>query len=147
MPSPQFEFLGVGDGVTTVFTTSVPYTAGAIGLWVRHLAREKSWDDGFFETDPDAGIITLKIAPMVGDAVQVFYFDQTDEDIVIVRDELIGTLEQPTELCGSISDDVLLGCVEAVDEMNGEIDGLIDAELSGDLEQVAELSGELECEP
>ena len=80
MSSPRFEVpSGTIDGANTVFTVSRPYGAGTTAVFINGQLMERSLDDGWFETDPQAGIITLKEAPRsIGacpDVVQVFYLD------------------------------------------------------------------------
>lgn len=65
--------VGVIDGVNTIFTTSQPYVAGTASAFVNGLLYRADYDDGWLETNPTLGILTLKAPPVVGDVVQVYY--------------------------------------------------------------------------
>jgi len=80
MSSPRFEVpSGIIDGANTVFTVSRPYGAGTTAVFINGQLMERSLDDGWFETDPIAGSLTLKEAPRSSgacpDVIQVFYLD------------------------------------------------------------------------
>lgn len=76
MPSPRFEVpVGAIDGVNTVFTVSRGYSAGSTAVFVNGLLQERTSPSGWIETDPSAGIVTLKQAPVLGATVQVFFLD------------------------------------------------------------------------
>jgi hypothetical protein len=81
MPSPRFEVpAGLVNGVNTVFTVSMPYGPGTTAVFLNGLLLERSLDDGWFETDPDLGIVTLNEAPRsIGapDVIQIFYMDRS----------------------------------------------------------------------
>jgi len=78
MPSPRFEVpVGAIDGVNTVFTVSRAYSAGSTAVFLNGILQERNYDDGWFETSPASGVITLKEAPQLSDSVQVFFLDTT----------------------------------------------------------------------
>lgn len=82
MPVPRFEVpVGVINGLNTVFTVSRPYLPGTTAVFLNGLLQEKSLDDGWLETDPSGGIVTLKEAPrssgLSPDVVQIFFIDTT----------------------------------------------------------------------
>jgi hypothetical protein len=82
MPSPRFEVpAGAVDGVNTVYTVSMPYSAGTTAVFLNGLLQERNLMDGWYETNPGAGIITMKEAPRAigcnADVVQVFFLDRT----------------------------------------------------------------------
>ena len=83
MPSPRFEVpAGLVNGVNKVFTLSMPYGPGTTAVFLNGLLQERSLDDGWFETDPDAGTITLKEAPRssgMPDVIQVFFIDRSPQ--------------------------------------------------------------------
>jgi hypothetical protein len=59
------------DGIRVVFSTSRPYRAGTVSLWVNGRRKIQTWDDGFVElggTD-----IQLNEAPWLGDSLQARY--------------------------------------------------------------------------
>lgn len=64
---------GAVDDSNVIFTTSQPYVAGTLSVFVNGLLFRADWADGWTETDPAAGTVTLKIAPMTGDSVQVYF--------------------------------------------------------------------------
>lgn len=64
---------GTIDGANQVFTTSVAYTAGSVAVWINGVLRIATDTDGWTETSPTAGTITLTTAPIVGDDVQVYF--------------------------------------------------------------------------
>jgi hypothetical protein len=73
--------IGTIDGVSTVFYTPdpdnqaaiTPYSPGTVVLFINGQAKQAANDDGCTETNPDAGEVTLKEAPQVGDIVQFLY--------------------------------------------------------------------------
>jgi hypothetical protein len=80
MSSPRFEVpSGTIDGVNTVYTVSMPYGAGTTAVFINGQLMEKSLDDGWFETDPTSGVVTLKEAPRSSgacpDVIQIFFLD------------------------------------------------------------------------
>jgi len=81
MPSPRFEVpAGLVNGVNTVFTVSMPYGPGTTAVFLNGLLLERSLDDGWFETDPDLGIVTLNEAPRshgAPDVIQIFFMDRS----------------------------------------------------------------------
>lgn len=81
MPSPRFEVpSGTVDGSNTIFIVSMPYSSGTTAVFRNGLLQEKSLDDGWFETSPNLGIVTLKIAPSAfgyPDIIQIFFLDQS----------------------------------------------------------------------
>jgi len=78
MPSPRFEIpVGAIDGSNTVFTVSRAYSAGSTAVFLNGILQERSYDDGWYETNPLGGIVTLKEAPQLADTVQIFFLDTT----------------------------------------------------------------------
>lgn len=76
MPSPRFEVpVGAIDGSNTVFAVSKAYSAGSTAVFLNGILQERSYEDGWVETDPNAGVVTLKEAPRLADTVQIFYLD------------------------------------------------------------------------
>ena len=68
------------NGVNKVFTLSMPYGPGTTAVFLNGLLQERSLDDGWVETDPDAGIVTLKEAPRssgMPDVIQIFFIDRS----------------------------------------------------------------------
>lgn len=59
------------DGANTVFSTTSPYKAGTVSVWMNGLRKIEAWDNGFVElggTD-----IQMNEAPLVGDSLQAQY--------------------------------------------------------------------------
>ena len=81
MANPIFEIpTGVVDGANRVFTTSKPYSIGSTAVFLNGVLQGRALDDGWYETSPDNGVITMKEAPSnIGtpDVVQVFYLDRS----------------------------------------------------------------------
>lgn len=93
MPLPHFEVpLGVIDGVNLVFNVSQAYKPGTTAVFLNGLLLRADYDDGWTESDPATGEITLKEPPRVTkitpDVVQVFYIDLSPdvlEAIIVCR--------------------------------------------------------------
>jgi hypothetical protein len=140
MPRPQKEVpTGAVDGVNTVFTTSQAYTAGSLVVFVRGLVRVAANDDGYTETDPNAGTFTMKEAPFQDDVVFVFYKDQVIEAGESVL-ELAGSIAD-NSLAGTISGTALSGTLLTTVDLSGAI---ADNSLSGTIADNA-LSGVISC--
>jgi len=59
------------DGVNTLFTTSLPYEAGSLQVYINGQLKEPSLVDGWVEM---GGVnVTLSEAPKTGDIVRVQY--------------------------------------------------------------------------
>jgi hypothetical protein len=117
MPSPRFEIpAGVVDGVNTVFTVSMPYGPGSTAVFINGILQERSLDDGWFETSPDLGVVTMKVPPSAfgyPDVIQIFFIDRSlalPETIVVnikgiirARRGLRGTLRTTQLMTGHVS--------------------------------------------
>jgi hypothetical protein len=70
---------GLIDGVNKVFSTGVPYvplsTAYILNGRIHNRLGSDS-DYGYVESNPDSGEITVDIAPMTDDVVQLFFWDR-----------------------------------------------------------------------
>jgi hypothetical protein len=98
MSIPHFEVpTGAIDGVNTVFHVSLPYQIGTTAVFLNGLLQERSLDDGWFESDPVTGEITLKEAPRPGalgnDVLQVFFLDTSPVLPTSVAQRIHGRLE------------------------------------------------------
>jgi hypothetical protein len=152
MGLPHFEQLGgIVDGVNTVFTTSVPYTAGTVAVLVRGLARIRTNDDGWVETDPATGVITLKEPPEGGgtapddetDTVQAFYLDQTTGPLIVTVTPLSGVIGVVDVLAGTLETIAALsGLTGVLIALQGEL--VTPTELDGVIDEVQQLTGTLE---
>ena len=76
MPLPRWE-VGIGtiDGANAVFTVSSAYLPGTIATFLNGQLKRSDFLDGWTESDPDGGEVTLSEPPKVGDVVQFFYLD------------------------------------------------------------------------
>lgn len=105
MPQPRFEVaLGTIDGINKVFTVSVAYAPNTTAVFVNGALYRKDWDNGWYETDPATGTVTLKEAPLLGDTVQIFF---TDTSAPLVEEEvtpLHGQLSDIARLRGVLTD-------------------------------------------
>jgi hypothetical protein len=81
MPTPRFETpSGLINGLNTVFGLSVPYSPGTTAVFRNGILQDKTLLDGWYETDPSLGIITMKEPPSdfgYSDVIQVFFLDQS----------------------------------------------------------------------
>lgn len=114
--------------MNTVFTVSMPYAPSSTAVFINGMLMERSLDDGWFETNPSAGVVTLKEAPRsIGvspDVIQIFFLDtspalpetQVQKLKGIIRmsrgmrgqlrdsAQMIGHLGQPTPLSGHLEE-------------------------------------------
>lgn len=79
MPTPRFETpSGLINGSNTIFELSVSYSPGTTAVFRNGVLQERSLLDGWHETDPSLGIITMKEPPSNfgwPDVIQVFFLD------------------------------------------------------------------------
>jgi hypothetical protein len=148
MPVPRFEVpLGTVDGVNTTFFVSMPYQVGSTAVFLNGLLTERSLDDGWFETDPSTGEITLKEAPKsIGDCpdvIQVFYLDTSPALPETEVTPLEGLLVPVGDLFGMLGDtDAILGAIAPAEGLFGEVSGPV--LVSGVVVDTEPLSGLLE---
>lgn len=118
MPSPRFEVpSGAINDVNKVFTVSVPYRPGSTAVFLNGLLLRPDLVDGWVETNPATGTITLNEAPQTivsgPDVLQVFFVDLSPalpEEVVV---GICGTLIETGDLCGSLTSiGVLCGTIE-----------------------------------
>lgn len=117
MPTlPHFEPLtGTVDGVNTVFTTSTAYIAGATVLFLRGIPRRIDWDDGWFETNPATGVVTLKKPPLLDDDVQMLWLELVPVEVGTEVTPLSGIINSLEELFGRVQDrGSLSGCLSSI---------------------------------
>ena len=150
MALPHFEVpSGAIDGVNLVFNVSQPYKPGTTAVFLNGLLLRADYSDGWTESDPATGEVTLKEPPRVTkitpDVVQIFYIDTAPDtlDNVIVE-RLIGTLRDTEGLEGHlISTSTLRGELETLGELEGRLQS--DLPLSGELTDEGVLHGQLEA--
>jgi hypothetical protein len=137
MPSPRFEVpVGLVNGVNTVFTVSMPYGPGTTAVFINGMLMERSLDDGWLETSPGTGVVTLKEAPRgIGngpDVIQIFFIDTSPalpETIVVnikgiirARKVLRGTLRTTQPMTGHVSaTPTLIGHLDLRKDLRGYI--------------------------
>lgn len=148
MPLPRFEVpSGTIDGVNTIFFVSQPYRPGSTAVFLNGLLTERSLVDGWFETDPAIGQVTLKEAPKsIGDCpdvLQIFYLDTSPALPETEVTSITGTLDAVDELDGLLLDPVLLsGALEPTPGLFGTL--LAPLPLVGSLGDTDALTGILE---
>jgi len=137
MPSPRFEVpSGAVDGANKVFTLSMPYGPGTTAVFLNGLLQERSLDDGWYETDPDAGIVTLKEAPRatgMPDVIQIFFIDRSKplpeaacvqlKGIIRLGSGLRGKLTPSMPIYGQVSPQPsLLGYCDPRKDLRGSVE-------------------------
>lgn len=111
MTTPRFEVpSGLIDGANMVFTVSNPYQAGSTAVFINGALMRIDLTDGWTESNPAGGEVTLNEAPRVGpsgsgdpDVIQVFYLDTSPAVIDLeVCERICGTLVASEEICGRL---------------------------------------------
>ena len=150
MATPRFEVpSGTIDGVNTTFTTSLPYQAGSLAVFINGLLMRADLLDGWVETAPTTGTFDLKEAPRVGpsgggceDVIKVFFLDTAPAVLECVTTPLCGTIKADPELVGCLADAIALcGEVKTSDLSGCLVDELL---LCGTVEAEVSLVGVLE---
>jgi hypothetical protein len=127
MPSPRFEVpSGVIDGVNTVYTVSRPYRPGSTAVFLNGALQERNLDDGWFETDPSAGTVTLKEAPrsigLCPDVLQIFFIDTSPALPETEVTRIKGRVRTTPRLTGRLRDaQALQGRVAAASRLTGRM--------------------------
>lgn len=104
MPSPRFEVpVGAIDGSNTVFTVSRAYSPGSTAVFVNGILMERTFDDGWLETTPDTGVLTLKEAPRAFDTIQVFFLDRSAPLPETQAFKMRGKIKTSTPIRGKVS--------------------------------------------
>ena len=138
---------GVVDGVNTVFTVSLPYNPGSTAVFNNGLLQERSLEDGWFETNPATGVITLKEAPRdtpagCPDIIQVFYLDTSAALPETEVTPLSGRLRAVDDLRGRLFElDAWRGRIKELDEMTGVL--IATDVLFGEAETIERLTGRM----
>jgi hypothetical protein len=82
----------------------MPYIANSTAVWINGVLLEQTLLDGWLESNPATGEITLKEAPRSSggcpDVLQVFFKDTSDDAPETVITEICGTIESEAGLCG-----------------------------------------------
>ena len=139
MPLPHFEVpAGVIDGANLVFNVSQAYKPGTTAVFLNGLLLRADYTDGWTESNPATGEITMKEPPRVTkitpDVVQVFFIDLTPdvlEAVIVCR------------LRGHLRDtEALEGHLVVQNPLHGSVD--VTGGLTGHLVPVPGLRGELQ---
>ncbi len=122
MSSPRFEVpSGTIDGVNAVFSVSMPYGPGSVAVFINGQLMERSLDDGWEETDPSAGTVTLKEAPRSSgacpDVIQIFYLDTAAPLPETQIFKLKGRIRCPVPLRGTLTDAQALQLADHLEEI------------------------------
>ena len=148
MGQPRFEVpSGTINGTNTVFTVSVPYVVGSTAVWINGALLEQTLDDGWLESNPATGEITLKEAPRSSgacpDVLQVFFKDTSADLPETVVSEICGTIVVDADLCGTLmlTEDALVGCIGYEETLCGLLSDSDSPRLSGVLETCDEIVG------
>jgi len=145
------EAIGTIDGINTTFNVSQPYVANSVSVYINGLLVKETDLDGWIESNPALGEITLSEAPLVGDKVQVFYtfFEGSGSSLNVVEQiiDLTGQINNETLLIGSFKKEPeLKGDIDAKNLLNCKLD-LSEKELKGIIDSGAVIVGEItkEC--
>jgi len=108
MSNPRFEVpSGVIDGVNVTFTVSRPYRPGTTAVFLNGLLMERSLDDGWAETSPATGVVTLTEPPRPTgpspEIVQIFFLDTAPPLPETQIFKLKGTIKTSQVLKGKLS--------------------------------------------
>lgn len=148
MPVPRFE-VGIGaiDGANLVFHVSVPYQSGTVAYFLNGQLKRADYDDGWVESDPASGEITLKEAPQsvnFPDVVQFFFIDTSPVLPESVLFSLRGRLLSLVAARGSIHGlEAVSGMLRLKQGVAGSV-GAVEA-VDGKLIQRTVLRGHLGC--
>lgn len=149
MPLPHFEVAqGVIDGANVIFTVSQAYKPGTTAVFLNGLLLRADYPDGWTESNPATGEITLKEPPRVTkitpDVVQVFYIDLSPdvlEAVIVCR--LEGRLTASDAMEGHLlPSDTLRGSVDVSGGLEGFLEPL--PALRAELQDHGAIEGHLE---
>ena len=118
---------GTINGINTVFTVSMAYGLGSTAVFINGQLMERSLDDGWFETDPSTGVVTLKEAPRSSgacpDVIQIFYLDTAAPLPETQCFKLKGYIRHLLPLRGSLADaQVMRGTIDSTRKISGRVD-------------------------
>lgn len=115
---------GAIDGVNVVFTVSAPYVALSTAVFLNGQLKRRDFGDGWVETAPATGVVTLIEPPIDGDVVQIFYIDASpgaSNDTVEVC-PLVGKLVEVEALSGLVMPTLeVRGGVVSTDGLSGAL--------------------------
>lgn len=149
MPLPHFEVpTGAIDGVNLVFNVSQAYKPGTTAVFLNGLLLRADYADGWVESSPALGRITMKEPPRVTkitpDVVQVFYIDLSPdvfEEVIVCQ--LVGHLRELESLEGRLIPSAVF---RSSLNVSGSLEGHLDSErsLRAELTDHGSLHGRLE---
>lgn len=149
MALPRFEVpLGAINGVNRVFNVSIPYKPGTTAVFLNGLLLRADYTDGWVESDPSTGEVTLNEPPRVTkitpDVVQVFFID-TSPDVLeaVIVERLIGRLRVLEDLEGRLVSESIQASLDVYDTLAGRL--MSESALHGELTDEGILHGQLEA--
>lgn len=96
---------GAIDGVNVKFYAGVPYASGSTAYILNGRVHRPDFADGYAETNPGIGEITVSEAPLIGDVVQIFFTD-TAPTAVSPLQKLNATLKsKPVRIAATLRED------------------------------------------
>ena len=125
MAQPRFEVAtGTIDAVNTVFNVSTPYKVGTTAVYINGQLKNRTFSDGWTETNPFEGEVTLFQAPLPGDIVQVFFIDTSPALLEEEISPISGKFKEIDIILGRYEEvGALSGRYYEVDNLKGSIDG------------------------
>lgn len=145
MALPHFEVaFGAINGTNVVFTVSTGYRPASTAVFLNGQLKRADFTDGWAETNPSAGVVTLNEPPLDADVVQVFFTDDgtgvlPGEEVCAIR----GTLKATADLLGRLQTTLeLKGVTEEASALNGRVlpAGVISAKVA----EIEQLRGTVE---
>ena len=127
MPVPHYEVpSGVIDGVNLVYTVSVAYQPGSVAVFLNGQLKRQDLDDGWTETDPATGEVTLAEAPrsigLCPDVLQIFFLDTTPLAIEQTVNRIKGRIRTHQAVRGTLRGAVRAkGRLETVETIRGKV--------------------------
>ena len=102
--------------MNTVFTVSTAYQPNSVAVFIDGQLKRKDFADGWSETAPTAGQVTLAEAPRTGEVVQIFFIDGSPgaSNDTVEMTVLVGKL---------VAVEDLKGLLLPVQEMKGVLTG------------------------
>ena len=100
---------GLINGVNKIFSTGVPYVPGSTAYILNGRIHNRlgiDSDYGFAETNPDSGEITVDVAPLTDDVVQIFFWDRLVTPTPPIS-HLTGVVKAGPDLTGVARDPVV----------------------------------------
>lgn len=113
MTTPKFAVpTGAINGINTVFNVGEAYKPGSVAAFYNGLIIRKDDDDGWTESDPSTGEVTLTSPPLSLDTVNIFYIDTSPAAPETVLDSIFGLLKPVDDLIGNLTEtDDLIGII------------------------------------